>query len=555
MVRTGFLVMDDYFYPNYIPSLDDKYRYIDKATRLCHIQFVHSGNIDFVVIEGLPERTREYETLLYAVVAELIQHRKANYMDFWTEEDYANAWSKIETLATPLLSPVSSRAETANLVTLVQQSLVPSWKTELGGETVKKEPSRKAGTVTQYHYPAFDMMAGIDNNKVNIKDRKSKETGTFAIGPHGLTSRKILSYVQDYVNQEIGYTGQAWEPPAKIPPNPKIPLGNNISDFLRKIGFTVKRDPSIDDMSVEAKPENRRPEVKAHISALANTRVRLVEPIHFNTTVVNIHGQEVRFSRMGLFKHAPPGTDIPYINLFDEFVDWEAAKDGEAYLKLNDVVYQSIIEHPIPFDFEQLKKIKKSNLSLDLYLSVADALHRIPEGQFLYNPQEALYQSFGKNFSEENKNNYFEDLDDAFEKVFEVYPEARDCIEFDPYRLSLIENNDLFPEQGEAEIFAHIKPNSATIKVFDFTGKWQVIEINNEKTVTRGHLSLLNQVNTCLSESEKLQYARQWVERIVYHYRLPKFVKLYHCPSPLSIRQKMNLAENRIKKGSPHIPQ
>lgn len=102
----------------------------------------------------------------------------------------------------------------------------------------------------------------------------------------------------------------------------------------------------------------------------------------------------------------------------DELVMWPE------YIRFSDRYYASLQEHAVPLDMRALHALRGSALALDLYMMLAERLHRLDKPLLLH--WKTLREQFGHDYTGNNAAaNFKTNFLAALKKVQTVYPQAK----------------------------------------------------------------------------------------------------------------------------------
>lgn len=92
-------------------------------------------------------------------------------------------------------------------------------------------------------------------------------------------------------------------------------------------------------------------------------------------------------------------------------------------IRLSDMYFNSLQNHAVPLDHRAVAALAPSAMALDVYMWLAQRLHRIPDRKPALVPWPALHQQFGPGFARLRK--FREVFRGALRSVLTVYPDAR----------------------------------------------------------------------------------------------------------------------------------
>lgn len=204
--------------------------------------------------------------------------------------------------------------------------------------------------------------------------------------PYGAMPRLILAYMNTY---------------AITKKTPVIPIGNSARDFLRLLG----KDGS-------GGKRGSLTTFRKQIQALASCHMTL----GFNT-----NGKAQTFN----------GRPI------DRFEAWVVSDEEEqqglwpGVITYSDTYYQTLIAHAVPIDVRAYYALKGSSLAMDVYIWLAERLHRIGAKPLRLN-WKSLRDQFGQEYQgKEADKDFKKKFVLALQKVQVVYPAAKvDVVDF-----------------------------------------------------------------------------------------------------------------------------
>lgn len=112
------------------------------------------------------------------------------------------------------------------------------------------------------------------------------------------------------------------------------------------------------------------------------------------------------------------------------FDAWERNVEGQRTLwpgtiTLSASYYQALMEHAVPLNIKALSHLQGSTLAMDVYVWLAERLHRI-QGRPVILHWANLRAQFGQEYTgEEADKNFKKKFDPAISKALTVYPEAK----------------------------------------------------------------------------------------------------------------------------------
>jgi len=173
----------------------------------------------------------------------------------------------------------------------------------------------------------------------------------------------------------------------------EIPLGKYASDFLKKLG-KIPNDGIRGSYSV----------YRIQLQALAACRISLG---------FNLDGKAYTCDSK------PIKCFEAWIPTTDEQSSWPSS------VTLSDEYYQTLIEHAVPIDMRALLALKGSSLAMDVYVWLAERLHRIsgrPMLLYWENIREQFAQEYdGKHAQQDFKKKFLR----ALQAALAEYPQAR----------------------------------------------------------------------------------------------------------------------------------
>lgn len=178
----------------------------------------------------------------------------------------------------------------------------------------------------------------------------------------------------------------------------EIRLGNSFNDFLRKVGL-------------EHRGRGKRSDAKRVIEQA--TRL-----FSARFTFWYADGDDEKGSAG--FKNVEVSAEGQY------WWDYKCPEQGsffESYVLLGEKFFDAILAAPVPFDFNAVKKLKRSPLAFDLYCWVCWRTNRMKEGQIVTIGWNQLHNQLGADYRAIRQ--FRAHLKDALLKVQEVHPALR----------------------------------------------------------------------------------------------------------------------------------
>lgn len=175
---------------------------------------------------------------------------------------------------------------------------------------------------------------------------------------------------------------------------PEIPLGSSASDLLRMLG-----------KETNGGVRGAFATFRKQVQALSAARI---------TLGFNLDGKV----------HTYDGKPIKH------FEAWMPDTGGQrslwpASMTLSDDYYQTLVNHAVPLDMRALTALKGSSLAMDIYVWLAERLHRI-HGRALSVHWHNLREQFGQEYSGKDADkNFKKKFVPALEAVLHVYPLAK----------------------------------------------------------------------------------------------------------------------------------
>lgn len=198
--------------------------------------------------------------------------------------------------------------------------------------------------------------------------------------PYGAWPRLIFAWINTY---------------AMTHRTPVVPIGDSMSAFLTLLGKTKsggKRGTST--------------MLKRQLLALAACHITL--------------GYTSKDGRHKTYKGEP----------LEGFEAWENDIEGQRSLwpgtiTLSAAYYQALMEHAVPLNINALSHLQGSTLAMDVYVWLAERLHRI-QGRPIILHWANLREQFGQEYTgEEADKNFKKVFNPAIAKALSVYPEAK----------------------------------------------------------------------------------------------------------------------------------
>ena len=164
----------------------------------------------------------------------------------------------------------------------------------------------------------------------------------------------------------------------------EIPIGRSASEFLKMMGM--------DDQ------QNRYRMLRVQMNALAACRIQLG---YLGRT---FNGQPIEQFDAWLSDHENQHTMWPGV------------------LKLSDPFYEKLRDTMVPVDWRSLEVLSGSALAMDIYMTLAQRLHRI-NGKSVFVPWSSLKDQFGQEYNETR--NFKKAFKIALNQALCVYPDAK----------------------------------------------------------------------------------------------------------------------------------
>jgi hypothetical protein len=172
--------------------------------------------------------------------------------------------------------------------------------------------------------------------------------------------------------------------------SPEIEVEDSVTAFVRCL---LKRNPNGREVS----------DFKNQLSSLSAATIRLAitadeRTVQINTNIVT-------------------AFDLWFPKNPNQRVLWPST------VRLSQEYFDTLLQHAIPLDERAIAALSHSAMALDIYVWLAQRLHRINPGHPQFVPWTALYEQFGQGFARIRK--FREKFLLALRKVITQYPAAR----------------------------------------------------------------------------------------------------------------------------------
>jgi hypothetical protein len=172
--------------------------------------------------------------------------------------------------------------------------------------------------------------------------------------------------------------------------SPEIEVEDSVTAFVK---YLLKRNPNGREVS----------DFKNQLSSLSAATIRLA--ITADDRTVQINTQIVT------------AFDLWFPKNPNQRVLWPST------VRLSQEYFDTLLQHAIPLDERAIAALSHSAMALDVYVWLAQRLHRINPGHPQFVPWTALYEQFGQGFARIRK--FREKFLLALRKVITQYPAAR----------------------------------------------------------------------------------------------------------------------------------
>lgn len=179
----------------------------------------------------------------------------------------------------------------------------------------------------------------------------------------------------------------------------RIALGNTLGQFLQEVGLSRETG------------RGKRGDAK-----------RLKEQLHrLFSARFSFHYTEGDETKGHL-----ASLDMPVAGVREFWWDYKNPEQGsffDSYVVLGEEFFRAVTAHPVPFDVDAIRQLKRSPLAIDLYCWLCWRVHRLPVGQTVTIPYRDLESQFGSEYH--RKDNFKAALAEALQKVADVLPTLR----------------------------------------------------------------------------------------------------------------------------------
>jgi hypothetical protein len=228
--------------------------------------------------------------------------------------------------------------------------------------------------------------------------------------------------------------------------------GSNVLEWDRKQGDATLRieagsaiDPSTGQFKRLGLPYGEKPRLV--LIYLATQAVRTGSPVidvdesmtgFARSLGLETNGQQLRSFkdqlarlaastvRMGLVEEGRAvQVNTQFVSAFDLWFPKQSAQRvlWPSTVRLSDEYFRSLGQHAVPLDDRAVAALSSSSMALDVYVWLAQRLHRIPTARPQFIPWLALYEQFGQGFGRirDFRRRFLQTL----QQVGSVYPTAR----------------------------------------------------------------------------------------------------------------------------------
>lgn len=172
--------------------------------------------------------------------------------------------------------------------------------------------------------------------------------------------------------------------------SPEIEVEDSITAFVKRL---LKRNPNGREVT----------DFKNQLSSLSAATIRLAITADDRTVQINTH--------------IVTAFDLWFPKNPNQRVLWPST------VRLSQEYFDTLLQHAIPLDERAIAALSHSAMALDIYVWLAQRLHRINPGHPQFVPWTALYEQFGQGFTRIRK--FREKFLLALRKVITQYPAAR----------------------------------------------------------------------------------------------------------------------------------
>ncbi len=178
---------------------------------------------------------------------------------------------------------------------------------------------------------------------------------------------------------------------------------------------------------------NQSPHIELEDSLTAFVRRTLkLDPKGRNIDMVKDQLRRLATSSIRLGIATPDGASAATrkLDIVTEFDVWFAKDDRQrvlwpSYIDLSPDYFGSLQQHAVPLDEHHIAALSHSGLALDIYVWLAQRLHRVPPGKPVFVSWAALHGQFGQGYNREHMTKFRQVFRTALKQVLTLYQAAR----------------------------------------------------------------------------------------------------------------------------------
>ena len=161
-------------------------------------------------------------------------------------------------------------------------------------------------------------------------------------------------------------------------------------------------------------------------------RILKLDPKGRNIAMVKEQLRRLATSSIRLGMSSPDGTSAVTrkLDIVNEFDVWFAKHENQrvlwpSYVDLSPDYFNSLLQHAVPLDEHHIGGLTHSGMALDIYVWLAQRLHRIAPGKPVFVSWAALHGQFGQGYNPDRMDRFRQVFKAALKQVCAVYQSAR----------------------------------------------------------------------------------------------------------------------------------